>query len=60
MNDDARLWHPWLRLNRVRRVILHTNWTEIGSRMTLLADLDEFVHDHRPHGGVLTSRCPPE
>ncbi len=25
MNDtDARLWHPWLRINRVLRVMLHT------------------------------------
>jgi hypothetical protein len=28
MNDtDARLWHPWLRINRVLRVMLHTRWT---------------------------------
>ena len=27
MNDtDARLWHPWLRINRVLRVMLHTRW----------------------------------
>jgi hypothetical protein len=27
MNDtDARLWHPWLRINRVLRVVLHTRW----------------------------------
>ena len=25
MNDtDARLWHPWLRINRV---LLHTRWS---------------------------------
>jgi len=24
---DARLWHPWLRINRV----LYTRWSEIGS-----------------------------
>ena len=23
-NTDARLWHPWLRINRVLRVMLHT------------------------------------
>jgi len=22
--SDARLWHPWLRINRVLRVMLHT------------------------------------
>jgi hypothetical protein len=28
VNDiDARLWHPWLRINRVMRVMLHTRWS---------------------------------
>jgi hypothetical protein len=28
MNDtDARLWHPWLRINRVLRVMLQTRWS---------------------------------
>jgi hypothetical protein len=28
MNDtDTRLWHPWLRINRVLRVMLHTRWS---------------------------------
>ncbi len=28
MNDTAaRLWHPWLRINRVLRVMLHTRWS---------------------------------
>ena len=28
MNDaNARLWHPWLRVNRVLRVMLHTHWS---------------------------------
>jgi hypothetical protein len=27
MNDtDARLWHPWLRINCVLRVMLQTRW----------------------------------
>ena len=25
--DDARLWHPWLRINRVLRVMLQTRWS---------------------------------
>ncbi len=25
--SDARLWHPWLRINRVMRVMLHTRWS---------------------------------
>ena len=24
---DVRLWHPWLRINRVMRVMLHTGWS---------------------------------
>ena len=24
---DARLWHPWLRINRVPRVMLRTRWS---------------------------------
>jgi hypothetical protein len=24
---DARLWHPWLRINRGLRVMLHTRWS---------------------------------
>jgi hypothetical protein len=24
---DARLWHPWLRINRVLRVMLQTRWS---------------------------------
>ena len=28
MSDtDARLCHPWLRINRVLRVMLHTRWS---------------------------------
>ena len=26
-NTDARLWHPWLRINRVLRAMLHTRWS---------------------------------
>jgi hypothetical protein len=28
LNDiDARLWHPWLRINRVLRVMLQMRWS---------------------------------
>jgi hypothetical protein len=31
MNEErdtgARLWHPWLRINRVLRLMLHTRWS---------------------------------
>jgi hypothetical protein len=26
-DTDARLWHPWLRINRVLRLMLHTHWS---------------------------------
>jgi hypothetical protein len=26
-DTDARLWHPWRRINRVLRVMLHTRWS---------------------------------
>jgi hypothetical protein len=26
-DTDARLWHPWLRINRLQRVMLHTRWS---------------------------------
>jgi hypothetical protein len=26
-DTDARLWHPWLRINRVLRVMLHMRWS---------------------------------
>jgi hypothetical protein len=35
VNDtDARLFHPWLRINRVLRVMLHSHWSaEAWSQM---------------------------
>jgi hypothetical protein len=29
-NTAARLWHPWLRINRVLRVMLHTRWSAVA------------------------------
>jgi hypothetical protein len=26
-DTDERLWHPWLRINRVLRVMLHERWS---------------------------------
>jgi len=26
-DTDTRLWHPWLRIDRVLRVMLHTIWS---------------------------------
>ncbi len=34
MNDtDARLWHPWLRINRVLRAMLHERSREAWPRV---------------------------
>jgi hypothetical protein len=30
-DTDARLCHPWLRINRVLRVMLHTRWSTEAS-----------------------------
>jgi len=27
MSTDARLWHPWLRINRILRAMLHERWS---------------------------------
>jgi len=26
-DTDERLWHPWLRINRVLRAMLHEHWS---------------------------------
>jgi hypothetical protein len=28
--NDARLWHPWLRINRGVRVTQHTHWSAVA------------------------------
>ena len=44
-NDtDASLRHPWLRINRVLRVMLHAS-------QALPADREQFVREHRPQAG---------
>ena len=44
VNDtDARLWHPWLRINRILRVMLHTRWSacDCGARIARLTEGDD-------------------
>jgi len=45
--NDARLWHPWLRINRVLRVTLPTRWNAEtptkGYRLCANCDSDRFV-----------------
>ena len=26
-HSDAGLWHPWVRINRILRAMLHTHWS---------------------------------
>ena len=68
---DARLWHPWLRINRVPArdaahalergwVVRRPHRVQAGARaaerdpahVTLLAELEEFLRDRRPRGGL--------
>ena len=40
MSDtDVHLWHPWLRINRVLRVMLHTRWSAEAFRDPLGRDV---------------------
>jgi hypothetical protein len=41
--NDARLWHPWLRINRVLRVMLHTRWNAAWAQVKA-----EFKASRRP------------
>src|SRR5262245_1331292 len=47
-DTDARLWHPWLRINRVLRVILHTRWFAEARAPGCLSDL--FRHPRTSSG----------
>jgi hypothetical protein len=37
---DARLWHLWLRINRVLRVMLQTRWSDPASRVVQLNNIE--------------------
>jgi hypothetical protein len=32
-DTDERLWHPWLRINRVLRAMLHERWSAEASQV---------------------------
>ena len=51
MSDtDVHLWHPWLRINRVLRVMLHTRWRAEASGWTAT---DGHGQDAGPAGDLL-------
>jgi len=56
MSDtDARLWHPWLRINRVLRVMLHTRW----SAAAWLRALERLLPDRADARHVFAARRRP-
>jgi hypothetical protein len=70
VNDtDARLWHPWLRINRVLRVMLHTRWSaeawaqvrvEFRKALALRSQIRRagwFIHSPRPQPALTQQRC---
>ena len=48
-DTDERLWHPWLRINRVLRAMLTTRWSAEAWPQVKAAEDDNF-HAH-PAGG---------
>ena len=65
MNDtDPRLWHPWLRINRVMRVMLQTRWSaeawpqvkaEFTKALALRSEIRRggwFIHENAPSSCV--------
>jgi hypothetical protein len=35
--NDAHLWHAWLRINRLLRVVLHTRWSAEACPLSVLS-----------------------
>ena len=56
-HEGARLWHPWLRINRVLRLMLHRRWsTEDWPQVK--AEFKKRNHDIRQVGGGGASGTP--
>jgi hypothetical protein len=56
MNDtDARLWHPWLRIDRVLRVMLYTRWSAGDADPKCLNATPCSGRDARPSQELLLS-----
>ena len=48
-DTDARLWHPWLRINRILRTMLHERWSaeawpEVKAEFTKALALWSQIH----------------
>jgi len=53
-DTDARLWHPWLRINRVLRVMLHTHWSaEAWSQVRVEFKRAARASERNPARGVV-------
>ena len=48
--SDARLWRPWLRINRVLRVMLHTRWSAEAWSVVRVEFRRALDSDGRPPG----------
>ena len=61
---DARLWHPWLRINRLLRAMLHERWsaeawpqvkTEFKKALALQSQIRRAGWSTSPGAGWLTT-----
>ena len=50
---DARLWHPWLRIDRVLRVMLHTRWNASAGTSDDAITTVDLPEDAQPRAAVL-------
>jgi len=56
---DARVWHPWLRINRVLRLMLHSRWSAEAWPQVKAAEFKRALalRSKIQRGGWLTDRC---
>ena len=71
-DTDERLWHPWLRINRVLRAMLHEHWSaeawaqvrvELRRAFALRSEIRRagwFIHENASaEVKAVLSGCPP-
>ena len=63
LNDaDARLWHPWLRINRVLRATLHERrraaaWPQVKTEFTKALALESQTRPRLSKSDFIACRC---
>ena len=67
---DARVWHPWLRINRVLRAMVHERWSaeawpqvkaEFRKALALRSQIRRagwFIHENAPRVKAVLSDSP--